>query len=193
MFTSHCAEHYRDIMLAVFNYISLLKSSTMELEHQHELAQISEIRFRFQEKRQPQDTAVSLSQQLAMPYPRELILKAGTVLLPWDSADGEGLAAAQRLLASLKVEECRTVLMGKKDDHDKVAGEQEWRTEPIYGTQYRVQRYDEELKREAVAPNQNPAFALPKPNDFIPQNLEVEKKEVLEVRLSSSTDANVLT
>ena len=182
-------------MLAVFNYISLIKSSTMDLWHQHEIAQISDIRFRFQEKRQPQDTAVSLSQQLAMPYPLELVMKAGTVTLPWDSANGEGLAAAQRLLASLKVEECRTVLMGRKDEHDKVAGEQEWLTEPIYGTQYRVQRYDEEFLKEAVAPNKNEAFALPKPNDFIPQNLDVEKKDVLEVRVFPKlcVDATMLT
>jgi insulysin len=167
-------------MQAVFNYISLLKSTALPIWYQHEVSALSDIRFRFQEKRRPEDYAVWLSETMSSPYPRSLVLKASQYTWPWE-ADGQGPIEAARLLDSLRVSESRTVLLGQKGEHVKVAGEQEWNTEPWYGTQYRVDQYDEAFVKAADGPNAILSFKLPQPNEFIPQNLSVERRAVAEV------------
>jgi secreted Zn-dependent insulinase-like peptidase len=137
------------------------------------------MQFRFKGKQRPDNYAVSLSDALSMPYPRDLVLKGAQVIWPW--TDGEGPEEAKRLLDSLRVEESRTILMGRKEDHDRVAGTREWQSEPWYGTQYRVERYDEEFVQIANGPNLINSFALPRSNEFIPENLDVDRREVLEV------------
>ncbi|KAI0032813.1 Metalloenzyme, LuxS/M16 peptidase-like protein [Vararia minispora EC-137] len=171
--------HYREIMEAVFSFVSLLKSTPLPLWYQHEMSALSNIRFRFQEKRRPEDYAVWLSETLSSPYPRSLILKAPQVVWPWE-ADGRGPMEATHILNSLRVDESRTVLLAQKEEHVKVAGEQEWSTEPWYGTQYRVDRYDAAFLKVAESLNTTSVFKLPVPNEFIPQDLSVDRLSAAE-------------
>ena len=64
-----------------------------------------------------------------------------------------------------------------------------WEKEPWYGTPYRVDRFNEEFIRKAIEPNDLKELFLPGPNEFIPSNLEVEKRNVDKVRIDDLANA----
>ena len=35
--------------------------------------------------------------------------------------------------------------MAKKEDHERITGKKEWQKEPWYGTEFRVENFDEEF------------------------------------------------
>ncbi|KAG6814549.1 hypothetical protein H0H92_000076 [Tricholoma furcatifolium] len=171
--------NYRDIIHAAFQYLSLLRASKFDAFHQREIANVSNIRFRFKEKRRPEEYATYITEHMAWPVPRELILKAPEVTWEWDSAAGE--SEVRKYLDSLRITEGRVVLMAPKAEHDKVApAEVPWEKEPWYGTNYRVERFDEQFIEKAQGPNKIPELFLPGPNEFIPMDLQVDKRVVAE-------------
>jgi len=133
-------ENYRDVKMATFKYFSMLRSTDLCPPYQREVASLSEIRFRFSEKRRPDDYAVWVADKLAWPVPRELVIKAPQVVFEWDP---DGQAVAERTFEGLSARNSRTVLMAKKEEFQRLLGTQQWETEPWYGTQYRVERLDE--------------------------------------------------
>jgi insulysin len=140
-------ENYRDVGMATFKYISMLRSTDLSPPHQKETSALSNIRFRFSEKRRPDDYAVWVTDKLAWPVPRDLVIKAPQVVSEWDP-DGIAQAVAARTLERLNVRNSRTVLMAKDGEFQKLLGTQQWQTEPWYGTQYRVERLDDAFVRE---------------------------------------------
>jgi insulysin len=185
--------------MATFKYISMLRSTDLSPPHQRETSSLSRIRFRFSEKRRPDDYAVWVTDKLAWPVPRELVIKAPQVVSEWD-LDGTAQTVASRTLEGLGVRNSRIVLMAKKEEFQRLLGTQEWQAEPWYGTQYRVERLDEAFVHEvhrsllqvrapklifsqADGPNTIDAFHLPRPNEFIPERLDVDKREVTQVCL----------
>jgi len=140
-------ENHREVGIATFKYISMLRSTDLSPPHQRETSSLSHIRFRFSEKRRPDDYAVWVTDKLAWPVPRELVIKAPQVVSEWDP-DGIAQAVAFRTLEGLSARNSRTVLMAQKEVFQRLLGTQEWQTEPWYGTQYRVERLDEALVRE---------------------------------------------
>ena len=141
-------------------------------------------RFRFAEKRRPDDYAVWVTEHLSWPVPRELVLSAPQLAWEWDETDpiNGGEAEMRQVLDSLTVDRGRVVLMAQKDVHERVRGASEWQSEPWYGTQYRVEKLDEDFIARAQAPNDIPELFLPGPNEFIPANLDVQKRPVDQVR-----------
>ena len=183
--------------MATFNYISMLRSTDLSPAHQIEVSALSNIRFRFSEKRRPDDYAVWMADKLSWPVPREFAVKAPQVVSEWDHA-GNAQAVAFQTLKGLSAKNSRTVLMARQGAFQKLFGTQQWETEPWYGTQYRVERLDEAFIREvyhfhlrsgtfnlilsqADGPNPIDAFYLPRPNEFIPKRLDVDKREVSQV------------
>ena len=78
-----------------------------------------------------------------------------------------------------------TVMLRDEWDRIRLHGKQiwengaenaEWEKEKWYGTQYTVRRTD---FSDGVAES---GLHLPPPNDFIPKNFDIDKKEVKEVR-----------
>ncbi|KAI9446597.1 Metalloenzyme, LuxS/M16 peptidase-like protein, partial [Lactarius indigo] len=170
-------QNYREVAMSTFKFMSMLRSTDLSPTHQKEVSTLSSIRFRFSEKRRPDDYAVWVADKLSWPVPRELVIKAPQVVSEWDS-DGVAQAVALRTLEGLSVQNSRTVLMAKKEEFERTIGPQQWQTEPWYGTQYRVERLDDEFVREAEGPNTIDTFHLPRPNEFIPKRLDVDKREV---------------
>ena len=183
--------------MATFNYISMLRSTDLSPTHQIEVSALSNIRFRFSEKRRPEDYAVWMADKLSWPVPREFVIKAPSVVSEWDHT-GNAQAVAFQTLKGLSVKNSRTVLMARQGVFEKLLGTQQWETEPWYGTQYRVERLDEAFVREvhhfhlgsgtlnlmlsqADGPNPIDAFYLPRPNEFIPKRLDVDKREISQV------------
>ncbi|GLB34808.1 putative peptidase M16 family protein [Lyophyllum shimeji] len=170
--------HYRDVIHAAFQYLALLRASKFDAFHQHEVAKVSEIRFRFAEKRRPDDYATWIAEHMAWPVPRELLLSAPQVTWDWDSESAE--AQVKAYLESFRITEGRVVLMATAAEHAKLAPSDDWQKEPWYGTGYRVDRFDEDFVEKAQASNGIPELFLPGPNEFIPTNLDVEKRTVPE-------------
>ena len=133
--------------MATFKYISMLRSTDLSPTHQVEVSSLSNIRFRFSEKRRPDDYAVWVADKLSWPVPREFVIKAPQVVSEWDHS-GNAQAVAFQTIKGLSVRNSRTVLMAKQGEYQRLLGTQQWQTEPWYGTQYRVERLDEDFIRE---------------------------------------------
>lgn len=170
-------------MLAVFKYLSLLRSTDFPDWYQREISMMYQTRFRFKEKSKPESFAIWLSSHMEWPVPRELVLKAPQLVWEWDSADKEaGPGQVNKILESLTVDKGRTVLMAKAEEHKKISvGDAGWQKEPVYGTVFKVDQLDKEFIEAAGGPNDLSELFLPGPNEFMPTNLDVEKREVAEV------------
>lgn len=175
-------------MLAVFKYLSLLRSTDFPDWYQREISMMNQTRFRFKEKSKPESFAVWLSSHMEWPVPRELVLKAPQLVWEWDTNDEEtGLEKVKKILDSLTVDKGRAVLMAKAEEHRKISvGDAKWQKEPVYGTVFKVDELDEEFIKAAEGPNDLSELFLPGPNEFMPTNLDVEKREVAEVGHSDS-------
>ncbi|PFH54234.1 hypothetical protein AMATHDRAFT_53111 [Amanita thiersii Skay4041] len=178
--TENGFQNYRSIILAAFKYLSLLRSSKFESHIQKEIAMLSQIHFRFSEKRRPDSYATWISERMAWPVPRNLILSAPQLVEEWDQ-DTQTQQAIIDYLDSFRINEGRVVLMAKTEEHAKIAPHATWLKEPWYGTEYRVERFDENFLQLANSPNDIEALFLPGPNEFMPSNLDVEKKDVPEI------------
>lgn len=173
----------------------MMRSSELPAWYQKEISELRRIRFRFQEKRSPDDYATWVSEHMAWPLPRDQLLSGPQLVEEWDE---HGEQEVREILESLRVDRGRALLMAKKEEHERVRGAAEWDHEPIYGTPYRVERLDQEfiakvsadqlvleailIPLQAESPNDIAALYLPGPNEFIPTNLEVDKREVEKVR-----------
>lgn len=139
----YCPDQYKNVILAVFKYLSMMRSSPLPEWYQHEIAEIRDIRFKFQEKRSPDDYATWISEHMAWPVPREQIFSGHQLVEEWNGKDGE--QEVRNILDSLRIENGRVLLMAKKEEHERLAGVIDWEEEPIYGTRYRVERFDTEF------------------------------------------------
>ncbi|KAI0076466.1 insulin-degrading enzyme [Panus rudis PR-1116 ss-1] len=176
-------DHHREVSLAVFKYLNLLRSSQFPRWYQHEISTIRALRFRFQEKRRPEDYALWVAEQMAWPVPREKVISAPQLVEDWDVQDpmkvGGGEKEVREILDMLTVENARSVLMAKQEEHERIAGGKlKWEHEPWYGTPYTVERYKEDFVKEARSPNDVSELRLPGPNEFVPEKFDVDKKVV---------------
>ncbi|KAM5532097.1 hypothetical protein V8D89_014261 [Ganoderma adspersum] len=174
-------KNYETLVQSIFKYIALLKASDFPAWQQHERHLISATRFRFAEKRRPDDYAVWVSEHMAWPVPRELVLSAPQLVEEWDlnNLQNGGEKEMREILDSLTIDVSRTVLMAKAEEHEGVRGKDlVWEKEPWYGTPYRVERFDADFVKRANEPNDIKELYLPGPNEFIPTNLDVEKRDV---------------
>ena len=89
---------------------------------------------------------------MAWPLPRELILSAPQLTWDWDHESGK--AKVKEYLERFRITEGRVVLMAKAEELVKLRSDAAWSKEPWYGTQYRVERFEDqfvELVRRHVA------------------------------------------
>lgn len=147
--TSHLTEegfqNYRSVLLIITKYLSLLRSSTFDAFHQKELVDLATTRFRFQEKRRPDDYATRIAEHMARPYPKELLLCASQLVWDWShpGAEGDTAGKIQEYLESFRLQNGRVFLMAKKEDLETLPSNAQWESEPWYGTEYKVERFDD--------------------------------------------------
>jgi insulysin len=141
--------NYRSVVLAFFKYLALLRSSDIPAYHQTELATLSATRFRFQDKRKPDDYAKWISNTMTWPVPKELLLSAP--VLTWDWEDETGKRKVREYLESFRVTDARVVLMAKEEEHAKLGSKTPWSKEPWYGTEYRIENFDEEFIEQVIS------------------------------------------
>ena len=119
--------------------------------HHQEVAKLSAIRFRFAEKKRPDDYATWISEHMAWPMPTELLLAAPRLTWDWQSdADKQaGEAKVMEYLDQFRIENSRAVLMAPQSDHTRLQPDLIWGKEPWYGTEYAVKRFSDDLVNEA--------------------------------------------
>ncbi|KAF8136542.1 Metalloenzyme, LuxS/M16 peptidase-like protein [Boletus edulis] len=178
MLTREGFDNYRSVVLAALKYLSLLRSSEIAPWYQSEVATVSRTQFEFAEKREAETYAVSIAEKLSWPVPTEKALSAPVLISEWE--DEAGLKQVQDALNEIKIDTGRVVLMAKKEEHERISGELQWQSEKWYGTGYTVERWDGEFLAQAQGPNDIQELRLPNKNDFIPTNLDVEKREITE-------------
>ncbi|CCM02306.1 uncharacterized protein FIBRA_04396 [Fibroporia radiculosa] len=167
-------ENYQDVLLAIYNYFSLLRSSPIDEYHFSEISNMSETHFRFQEKTQPHTYTNWLSYQLSEPYPLQEILSGAQLVTEWD----EDLV--RELLGNMVPENVRVTLEARDHEERFVGLDTMWLTEKWHGGQYCVRRLDAALIEKAHQGNQNVELFLPEPNPYIPTDLAIDKIFVAE-------------
>ncbi|KAH8824722.1 Metalloenzyme, LuxS/M16 peptidase-like protein [Flagelloscypha sp. PMI_526] len=176
---------YQEVLLATFQYISLLKtSSPFDGFHQREIRILDEISFQFAEKGLEASYAQWIATHSQWEWiPMDQLLTAPRLVKDWDSPDCAGAKKADEYLNLLGPRNCRVFLMARKDFHQSLPGvpkEEEWEKEPWYGTQFHVERLDEEFLKKAEGVNEISDLRLPAPNDFVPSALDIHKIPVEE-------------
>lgn len=160
--------HYRDVALAIFSYMQLLKSTPPSQTAFEEIKAIAELGFRFAERTQASSYATDLSGWLQSPIPKEKTVSSQWLVERFDAK------AIEDCLKLLDPRQAKIAITAKETPAD--VGELTDK-EPIYGTEYKVIKMDEEFLQRASSSEVLPGLALPGPNAFIPENLAVEKIE----------------
>lgn len=177
--TKNGFDNYRSVVLATFKYLNLLQTSEFPHWFQSEIATLAKTQFQFAEKRSAEGYAVSIAERMSWPVPTEKLLSAPALISEWEGDQGE--RQVREALGNLRVDSGRVVLMAKKEEHERIfGGEKAWQSEKWYGTGYAVERWDDQFLNEARSPNDIPDLRLPGRNEFIPTNLDVEKRDVPE-------------
>ncbi|WWD20389.1 hypothetical protein CI109_104865 [Kwoniella shandongensis] len=164
--------HYRDVALTIFKYISLLRSQPPSSEAFNEIKAISEISFRFAERGRTSSYCSNMSSWLQSPVPREKLISSKWLV---EDFKADELSAALQLLDPRRANigiTCQELPKDVEGTFDQ--------TEPIYGTEYKRVKFSEDFLKEAMSGSRLEDLALPGPNLFIPEKLDVEKFEVKE-------------
>ncbi|KAH9948332.1 LuxS/MPP-like metallohydrolase [Amylocystis lapponica] len=164
--------HHEHILLAIFNYISLLRTSPLEAYHFEEMSTMAEIRFRFQEKVQPHTYVSGLAYELSESYPPECILSGASLFREWDEA------LVRETLEALTLGQGRVMLEAREHSEEIVGKDAQWQAERWYGGEYCVRRMDPAFVEKTHAANENRELSLPRPNPYIPTNLAVNTTDV---------------
>ncbi|KAH7889516.1 Metalloenzyme, LuxS/M16 peptidase-like protein [Phlebopus sp. FC_14] len=171
-------DNYRSVVLATFKFLNLLRSTQFAAWFQSEIAAISKIQFQFAEKRAAEGYAVSIAERISWPVPTEKLLSASVLISDWDGDEGQ--RQIQDALANIRVDTSRVVLMAKKEEHERITGgAKDWQSEKWYGTGYTVEKWSEEFLADAQKPNDIREILLPSRNEFIPTNLDVERRNII--------------
>ncbi|KAK5166544.1 metalloprotease [Saxophila tyrrhenica] len=183
-------KNYQEVVKAVFQYIALVKDEPPQKWIVDEMAQLSEVGFKFQQKSPASRTVSSYSMLMQKPIPRDRLLSAPSKITKFDAdAIKAGLDALRP--DNFKIQLQSQTFPGTWDRKEK------W-----YGTEYRLEKipddFMEELKKAAAsAPSERPSeLHLPGVNEFVPQRLDVERKDVKEPSVSPKlirNDENVRT
>jgi insulysin len=131
--------------------MSLLRSSSFPAWYQKEVSTIYETKFRFSEKMRPDDYAVWISDHMAWPVDRDLILTAPQLVQEWDDS-GSGEKEVRDMLSTLTIERGRAVIMARSEELNSALsadhGDIKWQHEPWYGTGYLVEKFDKSLVKQ---------------------------------------------
>ncbi|KAG6334740.1 hypothetical protein ID866_4358 [Astraeus odoratus] len=174
-------DNYRSVVLATCKYLTLLRTSKLPRWYQSEIANIAKTQFQFAEKRAAEGYAVTIAERMSWPVPTEKLLSAPVLISEWE--DDEGERQVREALENIRLDTGRVVLMAKKEEHERIAGsEKAWQSEKWYGTGYTVERWNDDFLAEAHSVNDIAALHLPGRNAFIPTNLDVERRDVVELQ-----------
>ncbi|SCV68931.1 BQ2448_1951 [Microbotryum intermedium] len=164
--------NYKDVIGLIFEYLDILASTPPQRWAFDEMVKLGQIGWRWKENGQPTSLVKNLASRMATTlYPPEKSLSGLWYATKFDEA------LLRTCAGLLKMDKCR-VFLGSRE----VVEGREWdQKERYYGTEYRIDRLDDlGIKTSTTFEGK---LALPKPNPFIPENLDlVTKTPATEVR-----------
>lgn len=170
--TEEGLQRYRDIAKAFFQYVAILRSQPPQQWIFDESAQLADVEFKFRQKIPASRTTSHFGGVMQKPLPRDKLLSGESLLWKFDAQ------AIKQGLDALTPDNFRILLTGKDASPDWPSKEK-W-----YGTEYKVVEMPSDFRKELEATVSAPASSrptelhLPHRNEFVPQRLDVEKKEV---------------
>ncbi|OJJ72712.1 hypothetical protein ASPBRDRAFT_42436 [Aspergillus brasiliensis CBS 101740] len=172
--TEKGVRQYQEVIKVIFQYIAMLKENPPAAWFSDEISRLAEVEFRFRQKSPPSRTVSGLAQLMQNPcIPRKHLLSPSLIR----KFDPENI---QRGLFHLRPDNFRFFLVDRQFPGDWNAKEK-W-----YGTEYKRERIPKDFIQDLWAATQAPIterpskLHLPAVNEFIPQRLEVERKDVTE-------------
>jgi insulysin len=164
--------HYQEIIKIIFQYIAMLRETPPQEWIFEEQKGMAEVEFKFKQKTPASKFTSKISAVMQKPLPREFLLSGHSKLRKFDPA------AIQEGLSYLRPDNFRIAVVSQKYPGD-------WdQKEKWYGTEYKYEKIPEsflvEIRKAAAshAGERLPELHLPHKNQFIPNKLEVEKKDV---------------
>lgn len=156
-------ENYTKVIYNVFQYIEMLKEELPKDWVFNELQEISNACFKFKQKGNPSNTVSTLAKALEKEYiPVNRILS--TNLLIENEPD-----LIVNYVNSMTLENSRITLISKDLETDS---KEKW-----YGTDYKIVDYPDELVKKIKTVGLNDNLKLPRQNEFIATNFEVNKNK----------------
>ena len=172
--TEEGLKQYREIIKVVFQYIAMLKETPPQQWVVDELKKMSEVNFRFKQKRPASRTTSSLSGRMQMPYPRDRLLSGPSLIRKFNPE------AIKEGVSYLRPDNFRFTLVSQQYP-GKWNKKEKW-----YGTEYDYENIPADLLKDIEAAAKEPSnvrpsdLHMPNPNEFIPERLDVERKDVSE-------------
>ncbi|PWY80090.1 hypothetical protein BO83DRAFT_459862 [Aspergillus eucalypticola CBS 122712] len=172
--TEKGVRQHREVIKIVFQYIAMLKENPPSAWISDEISRLAEVEFKFMQKGPPSRTVSGLAQLMQNTcIPREQLLSYPLIR----NFDPENI---QRGLSHLRPDNFRLFIVDQQFPED-------WNErEKWYGTEYKLEKIPRDLIQElwtiaqAPTPERPPRLHLPAVNEFIPQQLDVERKDVAE-------------
>lgn len=160
-------EHVDDIIQLMFNYIGMLQAAGPKQWIHEELAELSAVKFRFKDKEQPMNLAISAASSLQY-IPFEDILSSRYLLKNYEPE------RIKELLNILKPANMYVRVVSQK-----FKGQEGNTTEPVYGTEIKITDIDtESMQRyEKALKTSHHALHLPEKNEYIATNFNQKPRE----------------
>ncbi|KAI8639740.1 Metalloenzyme, LuxS/M16 peptidase-like protein [Parasitella parasitica] len=155
--------HYEDVVVAIFEYIEMVKENGVKKWIFDEIKTLAEMDFKFSDKCPPSEYTSFLSQQMQECLPPQWTISGSALLRKYDPA------LIEQHLALLDPENFRLTLACQEFPN----GVQPTKVEKWYSTDYEVLPLSKELMSRLAHISMNDEFCLPAINEFIPSNLDV--------------------
>ncbi|KAI7901194.1 Metalloenzyme, LuxS/M16 peptidase-like protein [Cokeromyces recurvatus] len=162
--------HYEDIVVAIFQYIKMIKEAGVKKWIFDEIKSLAEIDFKFSEKCPSSQYTSFLSEQMQENLPPQWVVSGHSLLRKYDPV------LIEEHLKLLRTDNFRLTLTCQEFPN----GIQPTKVEKWYLTEYETLPISEELLFKLSNMSMNNEFFLPKRNEFIPSNLNVDRFEVKE-------------
>lgn len=182
--------NYQEVVRTVFQYIAMIKEQPPQEWIVDEMSRLAEVDFKYRQKIPASRTTSMLSGQMQKPSPRDQLLSAQSLIRNFNPE------AIETGLKCLNADNFRIRLVSQEFPG-------EWdKKEKWYGTEYRYEKIPADFMSEirkaakATASERPKELYWPAVNEFVPQRLDVEKKEVKEPAVTPKlirNDANVRT
>lgn len=183
-------KNYHEIVKIVFQYIAMVKERPPQEWIVDEMSRLAEVDFKYRQKIPASKTTSMLSGQMQKDYPRDQLLSAQALIRQFNPE------AIKRGLEHLNPDNFRIRIVSQEfpGTWDK---KEKW-----YGTEYRYEKIPSDFMQEIRAAahasvSERPAeLYWPAVNEFIPQRLDVEKKDVKEPAVAPKlirNDENIRT
>ena len=183
-------KNYREVVKTVFQYIAMIKEQPPHKWIVDEMGKLAEVNFKFRQKIPASRTVSMLSGTMQKPLPRDQLLSGDSLIREFNP---EGI---KRGLSMLRPDNFRIAVVSQ-DFPGTWDKREQW-----YGTEYRYEKIPSDFMSEIEAAghasvSERPAeLHLPAVNEFVPQRLDVEKKNIKEPLVAPTlirNDENVRT